>query len=284
MTVPARHVFPVSPAQMADTIEPRAANLAQLDADQWNGQFLGAISVQAFDNATVRAYRNPEELEIFVDLERCACAAAAAYLAAVTPGADPITAPGPGRRMVTVTRAKLDRAKLQPAVQWRYGILAAAATRNHAAIEALASVKALDLARIGRPVPTWFDSEAAALSATFRRESAAGDLLAAAMRKADPDKVDPKSRNWILDIVAAELELAFRALQQDQAAFDSAMVHALVGHHHYYGTESTNDAQGQLALAPLAVACLARDLGVRTNVQSDYIPRWIIERGHAVAS
>ncbi|MBZ0231458.1 MAG: immunity 49 family protein [Deltaproteobacteria bacterium] len=262
---------------MADTIGPRATNLAQLDQDEWNGQFLGGMSVQAFDNATVRSYRNPLDKMILVDLERCGCAAAAAYLAAVIPGDDPIDAPGPRGRVVKIDRTKLDRRKLEPAVQWRWGMLAAAAARNHAAIDALASVRPEHLATVGRPAPSWFASEATALAATFRRDANAGDLLAAAMKAADPAKVPAQSKNWVLDIVAGELELAFRVVSNDAAAFDGMMSEALDRHHHYYGSDGKNDTQGQIALAPLAIACLARDLGLRTSVVSDYTPSWIIE-------
>lgn len=277
MTPPARHTYPVSPEGMADTIGPRATNLAQLDRDAWNGQFLAAISVQAFDNATLRSYRDPLDRMILVDLERCGCAAAAAYLAAVIPGDDPIEAPGPRGRVVTVDRKKLDRRKLEPAVQWRWGLLAAAAARNHAAIDALASVRAEHLATLGRPAPIWFASEATALAATFRRDADAAEHLAAAMRMADPAAVPAASRGWVLDIVASELELAFRVVTNDGPAYETMMSDALDRHHHYYGTDGTRDTQGQIALAPLAVACLAEDLGLATTTTSDYIPRWIIE-------
>ncbi len=277
--LPSRHTYPVSREVMAETtIASMAKILAHLDGETWNAQWLGAMAVTAFDDATLRSYVDPSDPLILDRLERSGCAAAAAYLAAVIPGSEPIEAPGPQRRRVTVERAKLDRRKLEPAVQWRYGMLAAAAARDHAAIDALASIRVDDLLTLGRTPPSWFATEAAALIALFRREPHAGELLAAAAREADPDKVPVETRNWVLDIVFPEIELAFRVTEGDHAAFEEALARSIELHHHYYATDGKNITLGQLAIGPLAIACLARDLGMKTTIESDYLPRWIIDR------
>jgi hypothetical protein len=90
--------------------------------------------------------------------------------------------------------------------------------------------------------------------------------------------VRPRRKNWVLDVAWPVLELAWTAYNRDTPAFDEAMWKALEGHKHYYAkAEGKKDMLGMIALGPLAMAVWAKDLGVNTTVESDYIPRWIID-------
>jgi hypothetical protein len=208
----------------------------------------------------------------------CACLSAAAHAAARDPGDGPLSAPAPGGRTVLVSFDKGPPQRLDPPNHWRWGILAARAARNQAALDALAAVGTKTLLDLSRSVPSWFPSEAVALAAAFRLDPAAGELLIEAMQRTDPDGVEPVDRNYLLDVIAPEIEAAFRALQGDQDVFDAVMHHAIEGHHHFYGRDAEGHFHGQLAIAPLAMACLGYDLGLGTSVESDYVPRWIVER------
>ncbi|NKI44557.1 immunity 49 family protein [Streptomyces sp. LD120] len=42
--------------------------------------------------------------------------------------------------------------------------------------------------------------------------------------------------------------------------------------------DRAKDPDGSLALAPLAMACLAYDGGIPLNVASDYLPRHLLQR------
>ena len=186
--------------------------------------------------------------------------------------------------------ADVDRDALDPnepvrLVDWRCGRRAAAAARHHEAIAVLASIQPHDLRDLSPAAPSWFASEAAALTATFRRDADASDWLVAAMRAADPDRVDPVSRDYVRLLVGAELELGLRVVERDGAGFGIALAQALGGHHHYYGQgDAKGGVHGQLALAPLAMACLARDLGVGLSIAitTDYVPEWIIDNTGAL--
>ncbi|MBK6578890.1 MAG: immunity 49 family protein [Sandaracinaceae bacterium] len=281
-----RHVLAGSDDVRRQTLATQAALLRQrLDGDVWPGATLGAISTMAFDTAAIRAALDPNDPVILDDLECCGCAAAAAFLAATAPGHGPIEAPGPGLRRVQVDRDRFDRGKLRGQLHWRTGMLAAAAARHHEAIAVLASIQPHDLRDLSPAAPSWFASEAAALTATFRRDADASDWLVAAMRAADPDRVDPVSRDYVRLLVGAELELGLRVVERDGAGFGIALAQALGGHHHYYGQgDAKGGVHGQLALAPLAMACLARDLGVGLSIAitTDYVPAWIIDNTGAL--
>ena len=275
-----RHVLGGSDDVRRQSLATQAGLLEQrLGGDVWPGATLAALSTMAYDSATTRAALDPRDPAILIELERCACAAAGAFLAAVLPGTEPVEGPGPGRRRVQIDRARFDRRKLRGQVHWRTGMLAAAAARHHEAIATLASIRPDDLQGLSPAAPPWIASEAAALAAVFRRDGDAAERLVAALSEADPDRVDPISRNYVLDVVAAELELGFRVVDRDAAGVERALGQALERHHHYYGHgDAKGSVEGQLALAPLALACLARDLGTATTVTSDYIPDWIVAR------
>lgn len=43
--------------------------------------------------------------------------------------------------------------------------------------------------------------------------------------------------------------------------------------------ERAKDPEGRIALAPLAITCLAHDGGIPIEVQSDYLPKHLLQRG-----
>jgi hypothetical protein len=281
MKIVPRHQLSGDRGGLAASIKKNGDLLAKhVSSESWDASDTAILSSMAFDNAARRAWFDPSDCAILSDLELSACTAAAAHAAATTAGLEPLKAPAPGGRWITVTRTQEGPPKrFDPPTQWRHGLLAARIARNRDAIDMLASVRVdrlIDLSTT--PPPSWFASEAAALAATFRLDSSAGDLLVEAMRHTDPDRVENVSRNWVLDVIVPEIETAFRALQHDQDAFARAMQQALDGHHHFYGNEGEGHFHGQLAVAPLAMACLGYDLGLRMTVESDYTPGWIVER------
>jgi hypothetical protein len=276
MKTPPRHELPSSRESFADSIESDAAELElELGGPTWDAEWMPSFHRTALNHSAIRAYVNPADPGIAHALELVACAAAAAHAAALTPGTDPIKAPAPGGRQVEVVRTARPR-ELQPASQWRTGVLAAVVSRNADALHMLTAMRPEDLLRISRnPPPVWFDVETRALSCLFRREVDAADRLLEAVQLAASERMD---QDWPRDIVAPELELGARALQSDVEKFDAAMLHALERHHEYYAGDGKDDFLGQLALAPLAIAAFAHDLGLTTGVESDYTPRWLIER------
>jgi hypothetical protein len=271
-----RQQLPTTPESFAPMIESGAAELErELGGSAWDGEWMPSFNRTALNHSGIRAYVNPADPGIAHALELVACTAAAAHAAALTPGTDPIKAPGPAGRQVEVIRKARPR-QLEPATQWRTGVLAAIVSGNADALAMLTAMLPADLVRIARnPPPPWFELETRALTSLFRRDVDAADRLLEAREFAMSDRVD---QDWPRDVLAPEMELGTRALQGDVAKFDAAMLHAIERHHCYYGGDGKDDLRGQLALEPLAMACFAHDLGVTTNIESDYAPRWLIER------
>ena len=60
--------------------------------------------------------------------------------------------------------------------------------------------------------------------------------------------------------------------------FNEALAQALEQHKAYYTADSklADDPRGFVALAPLALACIAKDSGLNVDVESDYMPKHLL--------
>lgn len=277
--LPKRPPFHVPPdgtrkviAQQEETL------LRQLDARPWTPASARTAQGLALDNAARRSVLDPFDPKIAVELERAACASSALYAAlAAGPGAE-VAAPLPHTDdTVTIAGAAPD-ANLGDPIHWRTGLLAAMAVRKRRAIELLAGIPRELLHRLAPADPEWAMLERDALQALALRADNAAELLERAARAADPETVGELSRDWVLDVVTPELQVGFRAMARDQRGVDTWMVEAIKGHHHYYFERSDRrkNILAQLALAPLAMACVANDMDVRTTASSDYVPARVI--------
>jgi hypothetical protein len=252
--------------------------LRQLAARPWSPASARAAQGLALDNAARRSLLDPGDPLIAVDLERAACASAALFAALAAGAGTELDVPLPtSDQSVTMTGAA-PHPNLGDPIHWRTGLLAALAVRKRRAIELLAGVPLDLLQRLSPSDPEWVLRERAALQALALRRRDAPDLLVAAASAADPKTVPDFARDWVLDVVTPELQVAFRALAREKAGVDQWMIEAIKGHHHYHfeRPDRRDDLRAQLALAPLAMACVAHDLGIRTSVESDYLPRHII--------
>ncbi|HUQ03194.1 MAG TPA: immunity 49 family protein [Kofleriaceae bacterium] len=252
--------------------------LRQLAARPWSPASARAAQGLGLDNAARRSLLDPGDPLIAVDLERAACASAALFAALAAGAGAELEVPLPhSDETVTMTGAA-PHPNLGDPIYWRTGLLAALAVRKRRAIELLAGIP-LDLLRQLAPAdPPWALREREALQALALGRRDAPDLLVAAAAAADPKTAPDLARDWVLDVVTPELQLGFRALARDQAGVDQWMTEAIKGHHHYYfqRPDRRNDLMAQLALAPLAMACVAHDMGVRTSVATDYVPARVI--------
>jgi hypothetical protein len=279
MTLPPRYALSAPREVFATLVRSAAESLALRTAGpEWAGEWTASYQRTAPHNAALRSILSPDDPLIRADLELCACAAAGAHLAAITPGTDPIVVPAPGQREIAVTRAQGRPKQLSAEQQWREGVLAAVITRNAAALAILTRMP-LDAVRrfANEAAAPWFAREFLALAALFGHGRGARDLLLDAARSADSEHVDSSAKNLVRDLIVPELELGLHVLQTSGAELDTDLESALIHHHHFYVEDGADDYRGQLALAPLALAAFAHDRGVTTHLDSDYAPRWLIE-------
>ncbi|MFH8220257.1 immunity 49 family protein [Streptomyces sp. NPDC018057] len=101
--------------------------------------------------------------------------------------------------------------------------------------------------------------------------------LVAAVDATDPQVVaDPDTVNRLL---YPPMEMFHRFVRGDREGFNLALTQALQWHKEYWSEESrATQASGFVALAPLAIACMAYDADLPVEVKSEYIPRALVDR------
>ncbi|KOG32993.1 immunity 49 family protein [Streptomyces resistomycificus] len=101
--------------------------------------------------------------------------------------------------------------------------------------------------------------------------------LVAAVHGTEPESVaDPETVGKLL---YPPTEMFHRFIRKDNAGFNRALANALQWHKEYWTEESRAfQASGFVALAPLAIACMAHDAGIPVEVESDYLPATLVGR------
>ncbi|MFE7612495.1 immunity 49 family protein [Streptomyces celluloflavus] len=75
------------------------------------------------------------------------------------------------------------------------------------------------------------------------------------------------------------MEMFHRFIRKDQDGFNKALTNALQWHKQYWSEEERAfEISGLVALAPLAMACIAHDAGMPIEIESEYLPAVLIKR------
>ncbi|MDH6630272.1 hypothetical protein M2271_008132 [Streptomyces sp. LBL] len=121
----------------------------------------------------------------------------------------------------------------------------------------------------------------AALQAYWLQRPGLVEELTAALQRSHPDTARIAPPDLLQNILYPPINLFYRFLHQDAAGFNQALAEAVELHKAYWtGDEDrTDDPSGMVALGPLALACLAHDGGIPIEVESDYLPKHLLERG-----
>ncbi|MFF4159446.1 immunity 49 family protein [Streptomyces sp. NPDC001678] len=108
-----------------------------------------------------------------------------------------------------------------------------------------------------------------------------GEKLVAAMEGTDPAVVRIADQELMLKVLYPPINLFYRYAIRDQEAFNAELLQALRWHKEYWtaNQDRTVSAEGLVALGPLAVACLAYDAGFPIQVESEYLPEGLLDRG-----
>ncbi|MER6701813.1 MULTISPECIES: immunity 49 family protein [Streptomyces] len=109
-----------------------------------------------------------------------------------------------------------------------------------------------------------------------------GSKLVAAIDGTDPQNSQLNDSQTTAKLLYPPMEMFHRLVRDDHAGFNRALTDALQWHKEYWSTEDNAlQATGLVALPPLAMACLAYDLGLPIDVESDYLPIALLERDWA---
>jgi Immunity protein 49 len=104
--------------------------------------------------------------------------------------------------------------------------------------------------------------------------------LRAAINATDVDKIIPLTIDGTINFALPAMELVAALLEGNTQNFNESLADALECHKKYWSSDEqlSGDPRGFIAIAPLGLACAAYDAGFPIEVESDYIPKYILER------
>lgn len=121
----------------------------------------------------------------------------------------------------------------------------------------------------------WVD----ALQTYWLERPGLGEKLVAAFDGTNPDTLRFVDREMMLKILYPPLDLFYRFISQDLGKFNEALVQAVELHKEYWTADEERESlTGDVAIAPLAIACLAFDAGRPIEVESEYLPENLLDR------
>ncbi|MFD3683019.1 immunity 49 family protein, partial [Streptomyces sp. NPDC058613] len=106
------------------------------------------------------------------------------------------------------------------------------------------------------------------------------DTLVTAVQGAAPERAPIAGSELMLKILYPPLELFQLYLRREDQAFNDSLVNALNWHKEYWTANEARSLSGDglVALAPLAVACMAYDVDMVFTVESEYLPKHLLKR------
>lgn len=113
----------------------------------------------------------------------------------------------------------------------------------------------------------------------WRSEEGLVDTLLRAMQGADPEADTIAGPELVAHLLYPPMELFYLLTQREDARFNESLAKALELHKQYWTatSERRNDPEGFVAWRVLAIACLAKDAGVDITVESDYLPKNLLD-------
>ncbi|MCX5013157.1 immunity 49 family protein [Streptomyces sp. NBC_00555] len=106
------------------------------------------------------------------------------------------------------------------------------------------------------------------------------DKLIATIEASNPEVVQVAPRDLLQGILYPPINLFYHFVRKDEAGFSPALADALKLHKAYWTLNEDREADidGSIALGPLAIACLAHDGEIPIEVESDYLPKHLLQR------
>ncbi|MFF7341045.1 immunity 49 family protein [Streptomyces sp. NPDC008163] len=104
--------------------------------------------------------------------------------------------------------------------------------------------------------------------------------IVATIEGSHPDVAQVAEQGLIDKILYQPVNLFHLFVRKDREGFNQALFEALGLHRSYWTATPEREAsvEGYLALGPLAMACLALDAGFPIEVESEYLPKHLLQR------
>ncbi|MFI6469829.1 immunity 49 family protein [Streptomyces sp. NPDC050516] len=166
------------------------------------------------------------------------------------------------------------------AENWLDAFYLAAICRESDRMRQLASIPMSFLRAEGSGVEEYLFLWVEALQSGIHRDSEKmwNSLLAAA-RQSAPEGLPESKRAKALELFSPLIEMFRYLMERDTGEFNSTLEKALNWHKAYWSENDPASVDGLVALAPLALACIAHDADMDIEVESEYLPEGLLIPG-----
>ncbi|PCG86560.1 hypothetical protein CIB93_08465 [Streptomyces sp. WZ.A104] len=122
----------------------------------------------------------------------------------------------------------------------------------------------------------WVDT----LQSWWLRRPDLADKLIATIEASDPAVARIAPQDLLQGVLYPPINLFYHYVRNDREGFVPALADALKVHKAYWthNEERATDIDGSIALGPLAIACLAYDAEFPLDIESDYLPKHLLQR------
>lgn len=122
----------------------------------------------------------------------------------------------------------------------------------------------------------WVDT----LQSWWLRRPDIADKLIATIEASDPAVAQIAPRDLMDGVLYPPINLFYHYVRRNQDGFAPALADALKLHKTYWTLteDRVANVNGSIALGPLAIACLAYDAEFPLDVESDYLPKHLLQR------
>ncbi|NBM18475.1 immunity 49 family protein [Streptomyces sp. GC420] len=123
----------------------------------------------------------------------------------------------------------------------------------------------------------WVDT----LQTYWLRRPGLVEKLTTAIQASDPSVARVTPRDMLQGLLYPPINLFYHFVRRDESGFGPALEEALKLHKAYWTLDEDRaaDIDGTVALGPLAMACLAYDGEIPIGVESEYLPKHLLQHG-----
>ncbi|WP_030669608.1 immunity 49 family protein [Streptomyces rimosus] len=164
---------------------------------------------------------------------------------------------------------------------WLTSFYLAAICRENERLNQLAQVPISFLRESGAEFDEYIYAWVETLQNAWFRRPETWATLVTAINGTDPETAQIASKELMLKILYPPLELFHRYQRQEVDQFNATLVDAVTWHKEYWAANEARSlsSEGLVALGPLAIACMAYDAGMPIEVESEYLPKELLQFG-----
>lgn len=168
-------------------------------------------------------------------------------------------------------------------VTWKEGYFLAAACREKYVLDSLVSRSTDIIRQSSNGVNEYSHLVVDALKSFYNLETSieeTNEKLIAVADATDESKIRPLTMDATINIVLPEMELISCILEGNFEHFNESLADALNCHKRHWSSDEkmSGDPRGFIAIGLLGIACFAYDKGFPIEVESEYIPKCILEK------